>query len=595
MSHSLTPVSRLLRPRPLSLICAVVLGAISLVLPGNVHSATPSGLVAAYSFDTGAGSTVADLSGKGNNGTLTNVTWSSAGRYGSAASFNGSSSLITVPDSSTLDMTGSMTLEAWVKPKTLGATWRTVVLKEQPSEVVYALYANSETSQPTGIAYTGGAERTSRGGSQLPVAAWTHLATTWNGTSVRLYVNGTLVASYAASGAMPISTGALRIGGNKVWSEWFDGLIDEVRVYNRALSQAEVQSDLASPIASGQTPPPSDTSPPTVPAGLHPTAVTATSVSLAWTASTDNAGVTGYTTYSNGASAGTSAGDELHRRRTRLRDELLVRGRRLRRGRQQVGQELACERLDGCLPARRAVPGYESAHGADRPCDECRHGSGSDALVEGLDGQRRRGRLQRVRRHREGRHRREHELRDLRASLRDELLTRGRRVRRGRKQVGQGNAPECRDGRLPTAARHEPALRSFGSFGEHNREFQPETRLECRERQRRSHRIHDVFQRRQCRHRCCDQLDGEWARVWDQLRVHRRCVRRGRKPLGSIRRAERNYERLPGRRRPFRARRRISGWTPAVVRVCVRRVRRGMWMRRRVRGIRRIRLRRPVI
>ena len=93
-----------------------------------------------------------------------------------------------------------------------------------------------------------------------------------------------------------------------MWSEWFDGLIDEVRVYNRALSQAEVQSDLASPIASGQTPPPSDTSPPTVPAGLHPTAVTATSVSLAWTASTDNAGVTGYTTYSNGASAGTSTG-----------------------------------------------------------------------------------------------------------------------------------------------------------------------------------------------------------------------------------------------------------------------------------------------
>ena len=108
-----------------------------------------------------------------------------------------------------------MTLEAWVKPKTLGATWRTVVLKEQPNEVVYALYANSETSQPTGIAYTGGAERTSRGGSQLPVAAWTHLATTWNGTSVRLYVNGTLVASYAASGAMPISTGALRSAGTR--------------------------------------------------------------------------------------------------------------------------------------------------------------------------------------------------------------------------------------------------------------------------------------------------------------------------------------------------------------------------------------------
>ena len=47
---------------------------------------------------------------------------------------------------------------------------------------------------------------------------------------------------------MAASTGVLRIGGNSVWAEWFAGLIDEVRVYNRALTAAEIQQDLQSPV-----------------------------------------------------------------------------------------------------------------------------------------------------------------------------------------------------------------------------------------------------------------------------------------------------------------------------------------------------------
>ena len=51
-----------------------------------------------------------------------------------------------------------------------------------------------------------------------------------------------------ASGTLPNSTGALRIGGNSIWSEWYAGLIDEVRVYNRALTQAEIQTDMQTAI-----------------------------------------------------------------------------------------------------------------------------------------------------------------------------------------------------------------------------------------------------------------------------------------------------------------------------------------------------------
>jgi hypothetical protein len=70
-------------------------------------------------------------------------------------------------------------------------------------------------------------------------------------TALRLYVDGTQVASTAATGALFNSTGALRIGGNSVWGEWFSGLIDEVRVYERALGAAEIQAGSAQPVVPG--------------------------------------------------------------------------------------------------------------------------------------------------------------------------------------------------------------------------------------------------------------------------------------------------------------------------------------------------------
>ncbi len=64
----------------------------------------------------------------------------------------------------------------------------------------------------------------------------------------RLYVNGVQVATKAMTTAIPVSTGALRIGGNSLWSEWFAGQIDDVRVYKRALTAAEVAADRDKPV-----------------------------------------------------------------------------------------------------------------------------------------------------------------------------------------------------------------------------------------------------------------------------------------------------------------------------------------------------------
>ena len=233
------------------------------VTVSNTGPPPVTGLVAAYAFDEASGTTVSDASGNGNTGTISNAAWNANGRFGSALDFNGSNSYVTVPDSSSLDLTNGMTLEAWVKPAQLGTTnWRTVVLKQNSanSYFTYALYANNNTSTPSGHVYVGGDVDT-RGASQLPLNAWTHLAATYDGSTLRIYVNGTLASSKAIAGSMLAGTGVLRIGGNSIWSEWFSGLIDEVRVYNRALSGSELQTDMNTAVAGGAPgPPPPDPS-----------------------------------------------------------------------------------------------------------------------------------------------------------------------------------------------------------------------------------------------------------------------------------------------------------------------------------------------
>ena len=83
------------------------------------------------------------------------------------------------------------------------------------------------------------------GPSVLAVNTWTHLAATFDGATVRLYVNGVQVASQAQTAPLATTSGTLQIGGDSYPNEYFAGRIDEVRIYNRALSAAEIQTDMA--------------------------------------------------------------------------------------------------------------------------------------------------------------------------------------------------------------------------------------------------------------------------------------------------------------------------------------------------------------
>ncbi len=225
----------------------------------STPSPSPTGLVAAYSFDAGSGTTAADSSGQNNTATLSGAAWTTQGKYGRALSFDGVNDLVTIADAASLDLTTGMTLEAWVRPTALSG-WRTVAMKEVSGGLVYALYAHDNAPKPAVYARIAGKSLsdTTSGTASLPLNTWTHLAATYDGTTIRLYVNGVQTGSRAASGSIAGSSSPLRIGGNAVWGEHFAGLIDEVRIYNRALDAGAIQADMATPVENAitSTPPP---------------------------------------------------------------------------------------------------------------------------------------------------------------------------------------------------------------------------------------------------------------------------------------------------------------------------------------------------
>jgi large repetitive protein len=207
-----------------------------------------AGLIASYSFDAISGNTITDQSGLGHSGTASNATWTAIGHSGGAVSFNGTNAWVTVADAPDLSLTTAMTVEAWVHPAALSG-WRTVIMKERPGGLAYTLYASDNNAPPAIYANTGATEVSALGSNLLTLNVWTHLAGTYDGTTVRLYVNGSLISSKPLSGNLVSSTSPLRIGGNSIWGEYFSGLIDDVRIYNRALSNSEISTDMTTPVS----------------------------------------------------------------------------------------------------------------------------------------------------------------------------------------------------------------------------------------------------------------------------------------------------------------------------------------------------------
>lgn len=203
-----------------------------------VHADLTSGLVAFYPFS----GTADDVSGHMNHGIVHGAV-PAADRFGianAAYSFNGVNAYIQIPDSDSLDLTTEYTLSAWIFQKSAQSDGFRIIDKETPGV-------------PDGFNFdTRGGDNGRRlrlcdntvcqANSDYELNRWHHVAVTKSGQRVIFYLNGTPDGSGTVGGNLQPNVLALHIGGphGVGLPLFFDGLLDDLRIYNRALSADEV-------------------------------------------------------------------------------------------------------------------------------------------------------------------------------------------------------------------------------------------------------------------------------------------------------------------------------------------------------------------
>ena len=221
-----------------------------------------AGLVAAYAFDEGSGGVAVDASGNGHAGTLAGATWTT-GRYGGGLSFNGTSAYVGLGSLGTFYNT-AFTLEAWVQKQTAKNDVAIVGSWAGSGPMLWVDHLASHYQLTLG---SNGISGYLDSGHNPIAGQWQHLAATYDGTTARYYIDGTEVASRAVTGSVG-SSNIWRIGAyGTTPGGFFDGVIDDVRIYNRALTAGDVRFDLAQQVTSFGPPP--DTTPPSAPGNAH--------------------------------------------------------------------------------------------------------------------------------------------------------------------------------------------------------------------------------------------------------------------------------------------------------------------------------------
>jgi Protein of unknown function (DUF4038)/Concanavalin A-like lectin/glucanases superfamily/Putative collagen-binding domain of a collagenase/Bacterial Ig domain len=216
-------------------------------------------LATAYAFNEAGGTTTSDASGNGNTGVLHGVAFA-AGRNGNALTFNGSSSYVETPNSASLDIGGrGLTIAFWVKVNST-SSGKDYVIVEKPC------FATTMTAPyyQYGVEYSNGGNKsldfsfadpsgTRHGPFRMnsPAGVWTHAAFTYDGNTVTGYVNGVATLSIADVGSIQARGNSLRLGVDGAYQQFFNGSLDDLRIYGRALTQLDVQSLMQAPVGAG--------------------------------------------------------------------------------------------------------------------------------------------------------------------------------------------------------------------------------------------------------------------------------------------------------------------------------------------------------
>ncbi len=218
-------------------------------------------LVSHWSFDESSGDTAFD-DADGNDGTLNNNPARVAGRFGGGLRFNGANQYVQVPSAENLRFTNNFSLSFWFNPSVPlnAASGRKDLVKKFGSYWVILNYPGSDGRLV--FVLNNGVPLVKSATASWHPNQWYHAAATYDGAALRLYVNGMLEGSAAASGLVSTNESPVQFGGNTEQGYWFPGGLDEARFYRCALTDGEVRALF---LGAGTTnSPPGTNSPPTI-------------------------------------------------------------------------------------------------------------------------------------------------------------------------------------------------------------------------------------------------------------------------------------------------------------------------------------------
>lgn len=200
------------------------------------------GLIGQWNLNETSGTTANDATVFGRNGTLSGTAhWSTDCGGMGTFNFDSTANYFTVANAADFQPTGMISICAWVN----GNTWKagtdgnvdTIVRKGDSSPNNYNLAISGgkvmfclDDADTAGI----------RSNTVLSTGQWYHVAATWDGTTAKIYINGVLDASSSRTGTIGTDTRSLYIGGRSGNTDFFDGMLRDVRIYNRPLTASEL-------------------------------------------------------------------------------------------------------------------------------------------------------------------------------------------------------------------------------------------------------------------------------------------------------------------------------------------------------------------
>jgi len=209
-------------------------------------------LVAAWSFEEGSGNSVKDVSGNGHDGVISGAKWV-VGKIGKALEFNGDGDQVLVENDDALNIKGELTVEAWVFPTGWNPDLNAVAQKWEDGSNRRQYQLNVYQAKNWWYVSDAGSNfPRAEGVIDVPLNQWTHLAGTYDGKKLRSYTNGKFDVELAQANGIFASDIPVVIGGygpktpKCVYAQnrHFMGIIDEVRFWNKALTENEIRAGM---------------------------------------------------------------------------------------------------------------------------------------------------------------------------------------------------------------------------------------------------------------------------------------------------------------------------------------------------------------